>query len=77
MILKNTVFTFSHSCGIFVCKFTRLVKSTKNNKKRNIAIRAMPTNSFETLLKTKLLASILFTCKHVLVQMLHTTAQIL
>lgn len=29
----------------------------------------MPANSFETLLKTNLLASILFICKHVLVQM--------
>ncbi|PFY30019.1 hypothetical protein COL48_22855 [Bacillus toyonensis] len=74
MILKNKVFTFNHSYDIFLCKFTRLVKSTKNNKKRNIAIRAMPTNSFETLLKTKLLASILFICKHALVQMFHTTA---
>lgn len=29
----------------------------------------MPANSFETLLKTNFLASILFICKHVLVQM--------
>lgn len=69
IILKKSVFTFSHTCGILLCKFARLVKSTKNNKKRKITISTMPANSFETLLKTNLLASILFICKHVLVQM--------
>lgn len=69
IILKKSVFTFNHTCGILLCKFARLVKSTKNNKKRKITISTMPANSFETLLKTNLLASILFICKHVLVQM--------
>ncbi len=33
IILKNTVFTFNHSFGILLCKFAKLVKSTKNNKR--------------------------------------------
>lgn len=69
IILKKSVFTFNNTCGILLCKFARLVKSTKNNKKRKITISTMTANSFETLLKTNLLASILFICKHVLVQM--------